>query len=245
MLRIRLFSCIVLAMTGLLATAAPSRAEQPLHFGIIQAEPFGMTRDGVQGGIVHDLAQAISQAAGIPFTYTLLPLPRLLDALGSGTVDATILLPAEKTLQITDALAEVVPVVNIVLPKAGLPLARYEDLQGRTIGILRGGNYDDRFAADPGIRKHEIPSYASGVSMVKEGRIDGMIGPEIGLYYDLKKAGVSRSDFSPHYVVNTRPLVLLVGKAMTDPATRARLKEASEAINRSGSAAGIVEGYLR
>ncbi len=117
-------------------------------------------------------------------------------------------------------------------------------MQGKTIGILRGGNYNGRFAGDAGIRKHEVPSYATGVSMVKEGWIDGMVDPEIGLYYDLRKAGVSGSDFSPHYELNKRPLVLFVGKRITDPVLRARLKEASDAVARSGTTAGIVESYL-
>ena len=140
-------------------------------------------------------------------------------------------------------VAEIMPANTVVLPKPGSSLAQYADLKGKTIATLRGANYDPRLAVDEDVKRYEVDSYVLGLRMAKAGRVDGMIGPDFGLYYQVKVDGMQLGEFGSPLVLNTRTLTLLGSKSIT-PELAATIKAAVEELRRSGALSAAADKYV-
>jgi ABC-type amino acid transport substrate-binding protein len=229
---------------GLVARLShPASAAEPLSFGVLAAPPYGLERaDKTVSGSNHDIAELIAAKVGLTFDYRLEPLARLINDIRAGGLDLMIMIPNDETKQ-QFGLAEVMPSNTLVLTKAGSSIAQYADLKGKTVAVLRGAIYDQRFASDDDIKKYEVDSYAIGLRMTKGGRVDGMIGPDFGLYYQVGIEGMKRDDFGPPLVLNTRMLCLLGSKSIA-PELAAKLKAAVEQLRGSGAIAAAAAKYV-
>jgi ABC-type amino acid transport substrate-binding protein len=233
---------ICLVAATLLALPRPSSAAEPLSFGVLTAPPYGFERDDKSvGGSNHDIAALIAEKAGLTFTYRLEPLPRLVNNLKAGKLDLMIMFPTAETSPF--AIVEIMPNSTVILPYAGNTFPQFADLKGRTIGRLRGAVYDQQFAAEAEIRKYDVDSYRMGLQMTQSGRIDGMIGPDFGLYYQMKLEGMKRDQFGPAVVLNTRMLYLLGSSSIT-PELATKLRAAVEDLRNSGAISAVAAKYL-
>jgi ABC-type amino acid transport substrate-binding protein len=226
---------------GLQLPSAASAGE-PLSFGILNVAPYGIERsDHSTGGSNHDIAELIAAKVGLTFSYRLEPLARLISDLKAGKLDLMIMLPTEELKSF--ALAELMPNNTVILPAPGLSFPQYEALKGKSIARLRGGFYDQRFAVDDDVHKYDVDSYVLGLRMTKAGRVDGMIGPDFGLYYQIKADGMKRDEFGPPLVLNTRMLILH-GSSTITPDLAAKLKAAVEELRRSGAMVETARQYV-
>lgn len=233
---------ICLAVAILLAIPKPSSAAEPLSFGVLTAPPYGFELDDKSvAGLNRDIGALIAEKAGLTFTYRLEPLPRLVNDLKAGKLDLMIMFPTAETRPF--AIAEIMPNSTVVLPPSGNTFPQFADLKGKTIGGLRGAVYDQQFAAETEIRKYDVDSYRMGLQMTRSGRIDGMIGPDFGLYYQMKLEGMKRDQFGPAMILNTRMLYLLGSNSIT-PELAARLRTAVEELRNSGAISAAAAKYL-
>jgi ABC-type amino acid transport substrate-binding protein len=229
---------------GLVARLSyPAAAAESLSFGVLAAPPYGLERaDKTVSGSNHDIAELIAAKVGLTFDYRLEPLARLLSDIKVGKLDLMIMIPNDENKQLF-GIAEIMPNSTVVLTKAGSGIAQYADLKGKTVAILRGGNYDQRFSSDDDIKKYEVDSYAIGLRMTKGGRVDGMIGPDFGLYYQILIEGMKRDEFGAPLVLNTRMLCLLGSKRVA-PELVAKLKAAVEELRGSGAIVAAAAKYV-
>ena len=228
---------------GLVARLSyPAAAAEPLSFGVLAAPPYGIERaDKTVSGSNHDIAELIGAKVGLTFNYRLEPLARLISDIKVGKLDLMIMIPGEELKPF--ALAAILPNNSVVLTKAGNSIAQYADLKGKTFAVLRGAVYDQRFASDDDIKKYEVDSYAIGLRMTKGGRVDGMIGPDFGLYYQIMLEGMKRDEFGTPLILNTRMHTLLGSTSIT-PELSARLKAAVEELLSSGAIAAAAAKYV-
>jgi polar amino acid transport system substrate-binding protein len=218
-------------------------AAEPLSFGVLTAPPYGLERaDKTVSGFFHDVAELIAAKLDLTFNYRLEPLPRLVSDLKVGKLDLMILIPDDE-MKRQFALGEIMPSKAVILPKPGSSFAQYADLKGKTFAVLRGAVYDQRFAVDDDIKKYEVDSYFIGLRMTKGGRVDGMIGPDLGLYYQIMLDGAKRDEFGTPLVLSTRTISLLGSKSLT-PELTARLKAAVEELRESGAFAAAAAKYV-
>ena len=233
----------VVAIGLVVRLSYPASAADPLSFGVLAAPPYGIERaDRTVSGSNHDIAELIAAKVGLTFNYRLEPLPRLINDIKAGKLDLMIMIPNDETRQ-QFGIAEIAPNNTLILPKAGNSFAQHADLKGKTFAVLRGAVYDQRFASDDDIKKYEVDSYAIGLRMTKGGRIDGMIGPDFGLYYQVLMEGMKRDEFGAPLILNTRMLCLLGSKSIT-PELAARLKAAVEELRSSGAIDAAAAKYV-
>jgi polar amino acid transport system substrate-binding protein len=231
-----------LALGLVLQLPSPLAAAEPLSFGVLVAPPYGLEReDKSVSGLNHDIGALIAAKLGLTFTYRLEPLPRLVSDLKAGKLDLMIMFPSEETQPF--ALAETMSNNTVVIPKAGNSFPQYADLKGKTIASLRGAFYDAHFVADEDIKKYDVDSYSIGLRMTKAGRIDGMIGPDLGLYYQIRLEGMKPDEFGPPLTLNTRMLNLLASKTIT-PELAAKLKAAAAELRSSGAFTAAADKYV-
>ena len=234
---------LAVAIGLVLQLSYPASAAEPLSFGVLAVPPYGVELpDKTVSGSNHDIAELIAAKAGLTFNYRLEPLARLMSDLKVGKLDLLILIPGDDVKQ-QYALGEIMPSNTVVLPKAGVTIAKYEDLKGKTFAILRGAVYDQRFGSDEDIKKYEVDSYDIGLRMTKGGRVDGMIGPDFGLYYQMGLEGMKRDEFGTPLILNTRMVTLLGSNSIT-PELAAKLKAAVEELRSSGAIAAAAAKYV-
>jgi ABC-type amino acid transport substrate-binding protein len=220
-----------------------ARAAQTLSFGVVTAPPYGMQhRDKSVGGCNRDMAELIARRAGLEFAYRLEPLPRLVSDLKLGRLDLMIMLSSQETRKY--AVAEILPTRTVIIPALGQTLRDYGDLKGKTFAGLRGAIYDQRFAEDGEIGKYHVDSYITGLRMTAAGRVDGMIGPDFGLLYQMKTEGWGSGQFGPPLVLEETMVALLAAPTLERDVI-ARLKTATEDLRASGALAEAAEKYLR
>jgi polar amino acid transport system substrate-binding protein len=232
---------LVTAIVLVVRLSYPAAAADPLSFGVLSAPPYGLEGAGkTVSGSNHDIAELIAGKVGLTFDYRLEPLARLIGDIKTGNLDLMIMIPGEELKPF--ALAEIMPSNSVVLTKAGSSIAQYADLKGKTVAVLRGAVYDQRFASDDDIKKYEVDSYAIGLRMTRGGRVDGMIGPDFGLYYQIVLDGMKRDEFATPLILNRRMLTLLGSRSIT-PELAAKLKAAVEELRGSGAIAAAAAKY--
>jgi ABC-type amino acid transport substrate-binding protein len=229
---------------GLVARLSqPACAAETLSFGVLAVPPYGLERaDKTISGFNRDVAELIAAKVGVTFDYRMEPLARLISDLKAGKIDLLMMIPGDEMKQ-QFALGEIMPSKAVILTKPGSSIAQYADLKGKTFAVLRGAFYDQRFASDDDIKKYEVDSYTIGLRMTKGGRVDGMIGPDFGLYYQIMLDGMKRDEFGTPLVLSTRSLCLLGSKSLT-PEFTATLKAAVEELRSSGAIAAAAAKYV-
>jgi ABC-type amino acid transport substrate-binding protein len=135
--------------------------------------------------------------------------------------------------------------VNVVLMLDKGNYTKLGDRHGKTIAMVRGANYDDAFMADAAIKKYEVEDYVMGVKMAHAARVDGVVGPQIALYYQMKMLGIKREEFAPPLVLNARMSTFFIAKQKADPALVAQLKKGIDAFRDSGAFEAIVDKYTK
>jgi ABC-type amino acid transport substrate-binding protein len=233
---------LIVAIGLVVRLSHPAAAAEPLSFGVLAAPPYGLEHaDKTVSGSNYDIAELIAAKVGLTFDYRLEPIARLVSDIKVGRLDLTIIITRDEVKQF--AVAEIMPNDTVVLAKAGNSIAQYADLKGKTVAVLRGAVYDQRFASDDDIKKYEVDSYAIGLRMTKGGRVDGMIGPDFGLYYQIALEGMKRDEFATPLILNTRMLSLFGSKSIT-PELAAKLKAAVEELRSSGAIAAAAARYV-
>jgi ABC-type amino acid transport substrate-binding protein len=234
---------LIVAIGLVVRLSHPAAAAEPLSFGVLAAPPYGLEHaDKTVSGSNHDIGELIAAKVGLTFDYRLEPLARLLNDIKVGKLDLMIMIPSEEIKQ-QFGVAEIMPSNTVVLTQAGSAIAQFADLKGKTVAVLRGANYDQRFASDDDIKKYEVDSYAIGLRMTKGGRVDGMIGPDFGLYYQILLEGMKRAEFGTPLTLNTRTLCLLGSNSIT-PELAAKLKVAVEELRSSGAITAAAAKYV-
>lgn len=94
---------------------------------------------------------------------------------------------------LTLPVAQTLQIQTVVVPRTGLSLTRYEDLNGLNIGVTRGTMLNDRFDADESLIRVEVNSYKQLVKMMAAGRLDAIAGSLNSIAVELKKADVEAS----------------------------------------------------
>ena len=110
---------------------------------------------------------------------------------------------------------------------------------------MRGGHFNDAFAADHAIKKFPINNYQQGLSMVVSGRIDGLIGSDLGIYTVAEGMGLSQAKFSRPLVLGEQYFWLFYSRKTADAATLARLTQAVEELRERGAFEQIVLRHAR
>lgn len=237
-----------LALLGFFACIFAVTAVQarPLNIVTIDIPPFGMTAaDGQLHGIMYEISNRIAAQAGFTSRNMLLPYARTVIELKHGRADFVLRFDNDDLAEAAIKVTPIFPLQVIVLAGAGKRLRTFNDLHGLTIGVMRGGHFNDAFAADQAIKKFPINNYQQGLSMVVSGRIDGLIGSDLGIYTVAEGMGLSQAKFSRPLLLGEQYFWLFYSRKTADAATLARLTQAVEELRERDAFEQIVLRHAR
>ena len=232
---------LMLACPRAMAADAPLRPLKVVTFALV---PFGMLdAAGMPAGVTVDLQQQLALESGLAMENLIVPYPRAVAMIISGEADLLLSFDNAKLRAHARQLGAVASGEIVVMGRAGSSYASLADLRGKTVGHIRGAEYDVVLQSDPAVAKHETVSYEQSVRMLLEGRFDATLGVRLSLLHTLRQLGVPRAKLGPELVLGRRDIVVHYSSKRYDPQVAAALTRALAVMRQRGAAAAAMKPY--
>lgn len=237
-------SVFILMPLVLIALPLSVQARQ-LRIDTIESLPFGyLDRNGQPTGIMYEIGNRIAEEAGMPYVNAVVPYARTVFDLERGESDFVIRYTNEKLEKVAIQVATIVSLPTIILAPAGSRFRTLADLRGKTVGVVRGGRFDDVFDADGEIMKIDTNNYEQTLRMMMAGRFDAGIGSNVGLYFNAERAGIRREQLAPPLVLGEKHFYLHFSRKTADAETIAAVTEAVKRLQARGEIRRIIQKYV-
>jgi ABC-type amino acid transport substrate-binding protein len=222
-----------------------SLAGQTIKIETIDVAPFGFT--GAQGeptGMMFEISNRIVEETGLKYTNTIVPYARTILELRNGKADFVLRYSNDQLPKVAFPVVTVISMQTIILSRADTTFKNIKNLHGKTIGVIRGGSFDVNFDNDTAINKYEVNDYNQMLQMLIMGRLDGVIGSNVGLYYSANKLGITPQELSLPLYLNSKDFILHFSRKNSDTKTMEMLKSSVEKLKKTGEFKKIVSKYM-
>jgi len=139
-------------------------------------------------GVGVKILDLITRQTGISFKMVNYPYARILKVLQSGQLDAALIF---KNSMLRDDVYYVGPVATsqvLVVGRGENQPQSYHQLKAlQGIAVIRKAQFQTQFDQDNTLKKIYVESYQQGLKMLKIGRVEAIIGSELGLSYAMKQ----------------------------------------------------------
>ena len=213
--------------------------------GVDHAPPYRILEPGRKTGLYLDMFEEMTNRLGWDVEYREAPFRRLQLMLHRGEIDMMLGLVRNGTReQWMEFVAPAFPPERrlfFYLDDANR-VDRYQDLYGKTIGLLEGGSYFSRFDKDPELMRASAAHYENLMLMMQKGRVDVVVAPELVGLYTAKNLGIE-ARASPFFVPGERSWIVVSGQS---PVVRYAddIRAALKLIEREGIRENLVLKYL-
>ena len=155
--------------------------------------PAKIIENGRFGGTDVLMLEELAKPIGLIFEYVECPWRRCLVMLEAGEVD--LISSISKSPERERYLQFIEPAYrngyDIYFYTRGADLRRYEDLNGLTIGLIRGSAYFERFDEDHRLTKFAVTREEQLIDMLSKGRLDVIVGIGRNLDYLFQRRDLS------------------------------------------------------
>lgn len=157
--------------------AGLAQAKNILQIRTISVPPYGFETKTQASGIYYDIANILASEAGYQVNNYVYPYARIIHELKSGKTDLTIMYKYKELEDFVTYIAPLPTLKNVVIGKKGNELTSVEALQGKIIAYLRGAKFSQIIDDDNKIFKYRTIDFKQALMMLKNGRVDAVIGP--------------------------------------------------------------------
>lgn len=173
--------------------AGPATGSDKLRVAMVNWPPAKIIEHGRFGGTDVLILNELADQIGVVLEYVECPWRRCLVMIEAGEVDLISSIARsperERYLQFIEP-----PYRNgydIYFYTRGTDLKKYEDLQGLSIGHIRGSAYFDRFDNDHSLAKFAVTREDQLIEMLSRGRLDVVVGIGRNLDYLIQQRNLS------------------------------------------------------
>ncbi len=208
--------------------------------------PYGYkNKEGENTGILFEIMNTIIQASGIGKKNKLIPTKRLIITMLSGESACTLVAETPGTDAVLDYIVPIGYSLKAgILPRSDRGITDYKSLQGKTVAVPLGIQFDKVFHNDTGIIKVSPPKYINAIQMLKAGRVDAVAGALANLKVMAKNIGMPNKDLAPPIVLVTGEVQLVCSKEVSSNA-RQTLKKTVNQLKASGEIQTIIHRYFQ
>jgi len=208
--------------------------------------PYGYkNKKGENTGILFEIMNTIIQASGIGKKNRLIPTKRLIITMLSGKPACSLVAETPGTATALDYIAPIGYSLKAgILPRVDRGITDYKSLQGKTVAVPLGVQFDEVFHNDTGIIKVSPPKYINAMHMLKAGRVDAVAGALANLKIIAKNIGMTNKDLAPSIVLLTGEVQLVCSKEISANA-RQTLKKTVNQLKASGEIKTIIHRYFQ
>ena len=185
------FAALVALMVALFGGPAASATE--LRLVTIDVAPWAST-DAVSGkpvGVFPEVVAEIERRTGYTIAISLQPFVRIPRELEAGHEDCSILVWSDGWAPFMVKGELVSTHVFGVIARKGIKLARFDDLIGMKVSVLRGLSLGDRFDDDQRIQREFDTDYITGLRKMTHNRLDAVAGALPTIRYLARQQGMS------------------------------------------------------
>lgn len=217
----RLWRCAALVLAALLALPSPLRAaDVPVVFQSTDTPPFwspSLPEHGLGGAML----RLLSAAAGVDYAVNYLPVKRFRHSLATYVVGDPDILVNQKRRAVFPIAVFQTAFFYYKPHHEAIDFRNLQDLQGHTLGVLRGTVEDKHYFTSHGINVEESDSVVSLLKKLKRGRIDVCILVDAAGQYTLDKIFPGEQEQFVQVVIpgSERPIALMID--VDDPQGRA------------------------
>lgn len=222
----------------------PLLQARELRIETIKSDPFGYDDSRGKGGMMYEIGNLIAETAGLPYQNNIVPYARTVVSLRSGTADMVLRFSNEELASVAYQVAPVLAMPTMIIGRAENNQRKLEDLRGSTVATSRSFPVDRRVAAEPAIHIYFTDSNEHSVRMLFAGRVDAILGSDLGIYGAAQALNRKVGDFSQPIPLEPQNFWLHFSRKTADPATMAALKKAVEKLQRQGAIERIWKKYL-
>lgn len=170
--------------------------ESQLNIGMTNRAPWSfVSKEGVKKGIDVEIVKEIEKRLGVKINIQFFPWKRCLHMLQEGEID--LIARFSKTADREKFSYYIKPpytkdaIVFYVKTDSDITINSYEELSGKTIGLLRGNAYAQKFDSDTELLKEPVDSKEQLFKMLESGRVDVVAIYEISSLYYLSSNGLN------------------------------------------------------
>jgi polar amino acid transport system substrate-binding protein len=174
---------------GALLWAGVAIGSEKLRVAMVHWPPAKIVENGRFGGTDVLMLEELAKPIGVVLEYVECPWRRCLVMLEAGDVDliSSVARSPERERYLRFIEPPYRSGYDIHFYTRGTDLRRYEDLQGLTIGLIRGGAYFDRFDQDHALTKFAVTREDQLLEMLSRGRLDVVVGIGRNLDYLIQR----------------------------------------------------------
>lgn len=177
-----------------LLQVGPAIGSEKLRVAMVNWPPAKIVENGRFGGTDVLMLEELANKIGIALEYVECPWRRCLVMMKAGEVDliSSIARSPERERYLRFVEPPYRAGYDIYFYTRGIDLRRYEDLQGLTIGLIRGGTYFDRLDEDRSLSKFAVTKEDQLIEMLTKGRLDVVVGIGRNLDYLIQRRELSK-----------------------------------------------------
>ncbi len=198
-----LFSLILL-ICSITTFSAENKVNSAIEARTIAIAPYGIEKEGEQGGIYFDLMNSLLNSLAIEHNHYISPYARILHELKTGQTDITILFKYEELAPYVKYITPLPTLKNVVIGPRGKKLDSLDCLEGKIIAYLRGAKFSDDVDNNRKIHKQVVIDFTQGLKMLLTHRVDAIIGPLDPIKSAAAKLAIPEHYFGEPLVVSER-----------------------------------------
>jgi len=215
-------------------------ATDALRIGVVDLAPWVIPG---AGGIFIDLLRDLALESGVGLSPIAVPFARAKAMLLSGDVDMMFAYESRQLQRAAPPLASLGEDELLLVGRRHVRFHSLGELSGRTVGHLRGAEYDPALYLEPDISRYETNNYEQGLHMLMLGRIDAFVIPGAALPCCLRRLGIARDQLGSIHVIRKSELSLYVSKSAGAAASRSGINHACELLRAKQRLRGFIRLY--
>lgn len=179
----------------------------------IEVSPYGMKHGSKLSGIYYDLANVLIEEAGLKSNHRIYPYARIVNELKTGKTDLTIMFKYQELQDYVSYIAPLPTLVNVVIGLKGNKFSAISDLEGKTLGYLRGARLSEEIDQNSKIHKYPTKDFSQSIKMLNRGRVDAIIGPMAPILSAAEAMGTADKLDEPLFVSQRTPWLQMSKKS--------------------------------
>jgi len=186
-------------------------------------------------GLLIKVAQSLQSETKIPIKNAVLPYPRVINDIKTGTSDFAIMFNSPQANELGISIGSVVkPKIVLIAFKGTEKVSNLNELSGRYIGYLRGSKYGEVFDHNTEISRVPLESVNQGIKMLLQNRLYAVAATEQTFYYALRKLKISKNKIASIMTISTTSGDLYFSKASKNTHLIEPFRKALIKLNKNG-----------
>jgi polar amino acid transport system substrate-binding protein len=207
-------------------------AKITLKVGLPAFPPFAFDNsDETHVGSVVRYYQLLGDKAGLDIQVVRMPYVRMIKSLEDGRLDIAVIFRNADLIDFVNYTGRVSYAKVAIVPQKNRLIKEYQQLlQLSGIAVIRGASFGPKFDTDQNLKKYFVNDYIQGLSMLKLGRVNAVVGSLAGIEYTSSVIGVDMKGWGKPFLLSDKEWWLHFSKKSEHKITETQLKKAVQAL---------------